>query len=452
MKIQFLFLLMGMLFLSMTVHALEPLFSTQIIYPAGRAPTSVFNSDLDGDGDIDLAVTNQGSPPYFIGSISILLNTGNGTFSGPANYESGVCTKSVYGSDLDGDGDIDLAVANLGIYPDIKGNVSILLNNGDGTFTGADSYELGEAATSVFGSDLDGDGDIDLAVQVFGVFRGAAVSIPRTAVSILLNTGEGTFAGAVNYGPIDGSYSVYASDLDGDGDNDLAVPNHSTDNVSILLNAGDGTFAGAVHYGAGNCPRSVYGADLDGDGDVDLATTASILLNAGNGTFAPGEPYGVVGDLWAVYGSDLDVDGDIDLAMTNWYSSSASILLNDGDGTFVEAVNYGIIYGPISICGSDLDGDGDIDLAVASCISDEISIFMNLTIFNNICGDTNGDGSINVGDAVYLINCIFKDGPAPNPICAGDTNGDGGTNVGDAVYLIAYVFKGGPGPVEQCCP
>jgi hypothetical protein len=69
-----------------------------------------------------------------------------------------------------------------------------------------------------------------------------------------------------------------------------------------------------------------------------------------------------------------------------------------------------------------------------------------------LCGDANGDGGVNVGDAVFLISYVFKGGPAPDPVCIGDANGDGDTNVGDAVYLIAYVFKGGPPPVEDCCP
>ena len=69
-----------------------------------------------------------------------------------------------------------------------------------------------------------------------------------------------------------------------------------------------------------------------------------------------------------------------------------------------------------------------------------------------VCGDANGDDQVNVGDAVYLINYIFKGGPAPDPECVGDANGDDQVNVGDAVYLINYVFKGGSPPVEPCCP
>jgi len=65
-------------------------------------------------------------------------------------------------------------------------------------------------------------------------------------------------------------------------------------------------------------------------------------------------------------------------------------------------------------------------------------------------GDANGDGQVNVGDAVYVIGYVFKGGPAPTPFpkCSGDAQGDCQCNVGDAVYIIAYVFKGGPAPVS----
>jgi hypothetical protein len=63
-------------------------------------------------------------------------------------------------------------------------------------------------------------------------------------------------------------------------------------------------------------------------------------------------------------------------------------------------------------------------------------------------GDANNDGQVNVGDAVYLINFVFKGGPAPKPYvkCSGDANKDCQANVGDAVYVINFVFKGGPAP------
>jgi hypothetical protein len=63
-----------------------------------------------------------------------------------------------------------------------------------------------------------------------------------------------------------------------------------------------------------------------------------------------------------------------------------------------------------------------------------------------IHGDTNGDGAINLGDAVYLITYQYKNGPAPDPLLAGDVNCDGAVNLGDVVYLITYLYKGGPAP------
>jgi subtilisin family serine protease len=61
-------------------------------------------------------------------------------------------------------------------------------------------------------------------------------------------------------------------------------------------------------------------------------------------------------------------------------------------------------------------------------------------------GDANGNGSVNVGDVVFLINYVFREGPGSIPPEAGDANCDGETNVGDAVYLINYIFDGGPPP------
>ena len=68
----------------------------------------------------------------------------------------------------------------------------------------------------------------------------------------------------------------------------------------------------------------------------------------------------------------------------------------------------------------------------------------------DIAGDANHDGAANVGDAVFLINYVFKGGPEPFYLNEGDANFDCAANVGDAVYLINYVFKGGPGPQCGC--
>jgi hypothetical protein len=127
-------------------------------------------------------------------------------------------------------------------------------------------YEVASSPNWVMSADLDGDGDRDLAVANYG----------SGTVSVLLNQGNGTFAPQVTYGVGSSPSSVTSADLDGDGDQDLAVANYGSDTVSVLLNQGNGTFATEIQYGVGSGPSSVTSADLDGDGDQDLAAPNSV--------------------------------------------------------------------------------------------------------------------------------------------------------------------------------
>jgi hypothetical protein len=186
-------------------YAQGPLFSDPVNYNAGSHPTSVFAIDLDGDGDNDLAAAN-----FTSANVSVLLNNGDGTFQAAVNYEAGHLPVSVFAADLDEDGDNDLAVAN-----DSSGTVSVFLNNANGTFQTPVNYVVGVGPESVFAVDLDGDGDNDFATANAGGYSGYG------NVSILLNNGDGTFQTAVDYGAGDGPCSVFAVDLDGDSNNDI---------------------------------------------------------------------------------------------------------------------------------------------------------------------------------------------------------------------------------------
>jgi hypothetical protein len=403
--------------------AFEPLFEARIDYSTLGSPISSFAADLDGDGNKDLAVANE----Y---SVSILINIGNGTFLPPVRYFTGsgsAYAGSIFAADLDGDSDNDLAVTDYG-----SNNVSILTNNGDGTFQPAVNYSTGTYPVSLFAVDLDGDGDNDLAVANEGIF-----SSPGN-ISIFKNNGDGTFQARVNYDAGGYPMAVFAADLDSDGDNDLAVANYGSNNVSILSNNGDGTFLSAVNYGSGGTnPYSVFAADLDSDGDKDLAVAnyngVAILKNNGDGTFQTASVYSAGSGCRSVYAADIDGDGDNDLTVANSNSHNVSILKNNGNGTFQTAVNWSVGRGPWSAIAADLDSDGNKDLAVANFTSGNVSIL------------------INRGDGIFPTAPSFTAGTNPYSVFAADLDGDGDNDLAVAnynSYNVSILINNGNGAFQ----
>ena len=237
----------------------ESCFVAHVDYPVGKYPSSVAIGDFNGDGKPDLAVANSGS-----GDVSVLLNdNGGGTFAPAANY----ATDSGFGpdfalavvriGDLDGDGKADLAVANFG-----AGNISVLLNRGNGTFAPAVNYAAGTQPSSVAIGDVDGDGRADLVVG----------DTDGDKIYILLNTGNGTFALPRAYSGISGGVlEVTVGDLDADGKLDVVVANWQSDTVSVLINTGHGTFAAPVPY-----TTTGLGPVAVAIGDLNLKSPSSI--------------------------------------------------------------------------------------------------------------------------------------------------------------------------------
>ncbi len=364
-----------------TLFASDPLFETTgLTYLVGCGPHSVIAIDLDGDGELDLAVANSCS-----NNISVLINDGFGTFLPKVDYPTGKEPLSISAADFDGDGDVDLAAANFGdVEKHDSSTVSVLKNNGDGTFSAKIDYLTGLSSIAVFAGDLDGDGDIDLAVANSGYFYDPDYSdYEDSTVSVLLNNADGTFANKVDYVTGIGAGSVFSVDINGDGDLDLVVANSPAKTISTLENNGDGAFGNKVDYPTITGAGSLFSADLDGDSDFDLITASlsgiSVFKNNGDGTFAAKVDYslGPTGAT-SVFAADFDADGDVDLAATNW-GSAVSVLTNNGDGSFSPWVGYG--YGtlpnPSSVYAADLDGDGDSDLAVANGGSSRVSILKN---------------------------------------------------------------------------
>jgi FG-GAP-like repeat/S-layer homology domain len=361
----------GMWFIAPNMAEAKLLFIAAVNYATGSNPISVAIGDLDGDGDLDLAVTNSWSK-----DVSVLLGNGDGTFQSAVNYVAGESPFSVAIGDLDGDGDLDMAVANHD-----SDDVSVLLGNGDGTFQAAVNYAAGNGPHSVAIGDLDGDADLDLATANFH----------NNNVSVLLGNGDGTFQAAANYPTGDKPNSVAMGDLDGDGDLDMVVVDQDPwalepGNVLVFVGNGDGTFQSPAEYSAGREPWSVAIGDLDGDGDLDLAVAngdsddVSVLLGNGDGTFPAAVSYAAGTIPRSVAMGDLDGDDDLDLAVTNARDKNVSVLLGNGDGIFQAAVNYATGGWPTSVAIGDLDGDSDLDMVVTNASSNNVSIFINISL------------------------------------------------------------------------
>ena len=358
-------------------------FADKVDYATGVGPSSVAVADFNGDGQPDLAVADAES-----NAISIFLGNSNGTFATEVSYNTGAVSApiSIIAADFNGDSKPDLAVVNGG-----SNNVSILLNTGNGTFATdghiaikAD-YATGSFPVSVIAADFNGDGKADLAVA----------NSDSNTVSVYINNGGGTFATKVDYNAkVDNSTfgsmptSVTTADFNSDGKPDLAVTNGSSNTVSVFVNNGDGTFANKVDYAAGKDAISVTAADFNGDNKPDLAvanynggysSTVSVLINNGDGTFATKVNYITDTGSDSIAAADFNGDGKQDLAVTNNVSKTISVLPNNGDGTFANKVDYTTGSFPSSIAAADFNGDGKQDLAVTNYGYNTVSVFLNTT-------------------------------------------------------------------------
>ncbi len=210
-------------------------FQAQHSYPTGPdQPGVIALADFNGDGKVDLAITNGAN-------VSILRGNGDGTFQAPARYPVGPAPHGVATGDFNLDGQVDLAVTNF------DGSLSILLGTENGTFQAAVPYPVGNQPFEVAVGDFNGDGEPDLAVANTGNFASAL-----SDVSVLLGTGNGTFNPAVNYPVQLGSQGIAAGEFNGDGKTDLAVENVTNNEVGVLLAIGP---AAAISATAGT-PQS----------------------------------------------------------------------------------------------------------------------------------------------------------------------------------------------------
>lgn len=379
----------------------------------GDGPRDVTAADLDADGDADLALTNYWSEDD---SLSVLLNNGDATFAPEVRYRLDSRPLGVVASDIDGDDDLDLVAASAG-FSSIALAIYPLVNDGDGTLTPAPRQEIDEEMghPMLAVGDLDGDGDEDLALS----------GTQTDAHYFLFNDGAGTYAPVADRtGGLD-SGDVEVGDLEPDGDIDVVSATYGSGqagDITIFRNAGGGTFTSERLLSSLE-PRGLAVADFTGDGMLDLAAANRVSFL---GVVHPGGPDGVfpvppqavtAAPPYKITTGDLDGDGDPDIAATTsaqTFTSDIQVLLNDGTGVLVAGPTFppGGIAQSIDAADFDLDGDDDLVWEVRGFQGEDMGVALS-----------NGDGTFAPPQLFDVTDCEL------GQLSAADMDGDGDPDI-----------------------
>lgn len=387
--------------------------------------------DYDNDGDRDLFWSRNEKLTLFFD------NDGDGTFTQNTGSVIAQTPRKYHGNwaDYDNDGDLDL-YTGAG-YPDPP---CLLENTGDGNFVVVTGQQIAEDTgywTGGYWGDYDNDGWLDLLVLGHYFYE----PYPNR---LYHNNGDGTLSRETS-GPVatdeESSSAAVWADHDRDGDLDLFIANVNNGNNTLYENQGNSNHWIHIRLEGRLSNRSGIGAKIRLNAMLAGEPVWQMReISAKTGFMSQSEPVAHFGLGNATVVDSIRVewpsgytDTLLDLAVDQFLVITEGQTLDiDGDGVIGFDDNCPFDYNP-----EQTDGDGD-------GIGDSCDSF-------NSCGDASGDSQLNIGDPVFLVNYIFKGGPAPDPLCWADADSEGSINIADAVYLINFIFKGGPPPSSDCC-
>ncbi|MGD9850979.1 MAG: FG-GAP-like repeat-containing protein [Nitrospirales bacterium] len=307
-------------------------FRSAVSFGVGKIPLALVAEDMDRDGVLDLVLALSGSD-----QVAVLKGDGTGLFQRAASQSAGKGTTFLVARDVNGDGWSDVVAVNsgrFGYYPPF--NLSVLLNDGKGGLQSPVPYENedrdGMFPTGVLVEDMTGDGKPDLVVT----WSQPSWRSPNGLVSILKNNGNGTFALDKVLKPGFTLSAIQGADLNQDGLVDLAVTSLFSDTIRIVLQREGGTFSELEPIKVGFAPVGAIFRDFDGDKELDLvvvnrdSNSLSVFLGNGKGLFTSAGHFGVGATPSAVVVEDFDQDQFPDLATASTNSDGVSVLLSGG--------------------------------------------------------------------------------------------------------------------------
>ena len=362
----------------------------------------IATADFNGDGKADLLVPNRNNVGTSPSSLLVLPGDGKGNLGAPVSSPANLAPIMVIAADMNNDKKPDAVLIGLGTDENPK--VSVLINQGNGTFAAEQDYTLAAAGTSLAVGDFNGDGFMDVAVG-----EGSS------GVFVLLGQSNGTLGTAKMVDPSNAS-DLVAGSLTGNGRADLVVvdagvagTSQTTGALVVYLGNADGSFTAATAptTSATNYTVAALG-DLNHDGILDLVVTGAgaassggastptiyTLLGKGDGTFAAantlalGGADGVGANSIAL--ADFNKDGNLDVTAGN-PNDYTEVLLGNGDGTLTGTL-LALGQRPATVATADLLGNSYPEVLVGQQ-SGGVAVFLNSTVWTAVTATAAGVGS-----------------------------------------------------------
>lgn len=327
-------------------------------FSVGDGARALAAGDFNRDGNPDLAVTST-----TLNSVAVLLGNGSGGFSAAAGspFATGQRPETMVAADFNGDGKLDLATANA-----LSDDVSILLGTGTGSFLPIPGQVVaaGTTPSAIAAADFNRDGLPDLAT----------VNRNGGSVSILLNNGTGSFSATAPISSLASPRFLVAGDFNGDGDGDLAVAlEASLFNVYLGNGRGGFTLQPGSPYTIDFQPSWMATGDVNADGRLDILTVTSgsgaLRVHLGNGlggfSPAPGSPFATATAPSVVAAADVNGDGKVDALVSHSNNNGATVMLGNGTGGFAQAPGTFPATNGQTVATGDFNKDGFPDFAHA---------------------------------------------------------------------------------------